>query len=126
MAQWRLKSGIHQDKEATPLFLEPQDGLEDRSLEDWKNKDNRWDFVPPSFHPGDVFESNQNLERFNHLGVAPRFEKLDDSYSELDNLTVVQLRELAEEEEITIPDKIGKGDLIKAIRCSLGYKEAVS
>ena len=127
MTQWLLKSGIHSDKFATPIQLvsDPRNG-EARNLSDWEGLGA--DIVPPCFYPGDIFESDQDLDKFNNTGSAKMYEKLSDIphavQDEFDSKTVAQLLEFAEAEEITLTPGLKKDEIIAAIRGFVMYQTA--
>ena len=127
MTQWLLKSGIHADREATPIQLvsNPRNG-EARKLSDWEGLAD--DIVPPNFFPGDIFESGKDLDKLNCAGSEKRFEKLSDIphavEDEFDNMSKAKLLEFAQAEEITLTDGLNKPEIIAAIRGFLMYQKA--
>ena len=129
MTQWMLKSGIHSDKNAIPIQLvpDPRTG-EDRNLSDWENLG--VDVIPPSFFPGDIFESNVDLDKSNNPGSGKRYEKLSEIphviEDEFESKNISQLLEFAEAEEITLTPGLKKAEIIAAIRGFLMYQKANS
>ena len=123
MSQWKLLRGIHHDKNAVPIRLVEVEGI-DRSLEDWENLAK--DKAPPSLYPGDIFESDQDLNKFNIPGSPQRYEKLEGVHDELDSLTVTKLQDMAQSEGIEVPKGLRKDLLVSAIRSHLKYQEAIT
>lgn len=120
MARWKLLSGIHSDKTARLVSSCKLEGVERQ---------------PNTFYPGDVFDSDKDLTRHNTRDsrgqpVSVRFERVGDSPSskgtaalvdredELDTMTVKELRDFAEREEIDLGDAKQRVPMIEAIRAA--------
>jgi hypothetical protein len=143
MARWKVLQGVLSDKKAVPVSLgdystkahkrtlkdwePPEPPSDPRDLEAFKQKIAIW--TPPELYPGDVFDSPTNMSRHNTQGSV-RYVKVEDflpEYSdELGDMTVAQLREFAENEEIDIPQKLNKAKLLQAIRSQLSFNEATA
>ena len=118
MVKWKLLSGVHHDKNAKPVKLADLEGVE---------RGNH------TFYAGDVFESDRDLDAHNvrdSVGrpISVRFALVDEETGDdLDTKTVTELLEFASQEEIELPEKkLPKGQLLRAIRGALLYRQAVS
>ena len=114
--RWRVVQGVHHDKNAKAVSLEDNPAY---------NRDD-----PHTFYPGDVIETDANLDRFNTkdsrgVVIVKKFEPAEAVIGdELDSMTVAKLREFAAEEGVTLPDKkLSKEQLVKSIRAWLQFRQ---
>ncbi len=140
MAIWRILRGVHADnsarlvqavkpKEKPGAFLRNTDGSL-ATVDDKKDGEPIYSRIRNSgenimFYPGDIVETDKNLNSLQ-VGNAKRYELLphydtsqtdkDNSVTNLDSLTIPQLREMAENEEIDLGDASKKSEIIEMIR----------
>ena len=130
MAKWKILRGVHADKEAELVSMGELNGPDGKpAVErlpmdhlDWQDPEKE-----KTFYPGDVIETEKDLSRFNTPNDV-RFEKLSEAgpEDELATMTVAELEELAKEEEIEVPAKLKKAQLVEAIRGALKYRTAIT
>lgn len=132
MARWKLLRGPLSDKNATPVSLGNRNTKEGRTLKDWEppaDEEAAKRFIPPTFYPGDIFDSPINMDKYNLRGSIC-FVKVEDYLPEhsdaLGPMTVAELRQFAEDEEIEVPKGLVKAKLLQAIRSQLSYNEATA
>ena len=149
MARWKVIRGVHYDPNAVTVELAvppteaDADGLkrpfDKKQLDEYAkghNKTKRYvqqpdgttkeEIVPDAYYPGDVFDSDKDLDHLNKPGSV-RFQRLDTGpMDKFDGMTVQQLKEYAAAEEIEVPEKGPKQKIIDAIRASIAYAEAMS
>ena len=105
---WKILRGVLQDKTVKPIALVEVPGIE--RVEG--------DGV---YYTGDIIETDKDLSRHN-TPSGQKFERLstiqsiDDPVSDLNRMTVADLRALAEQEEIDLGDAHLKDEIIEAIR----------
>lgn len=115
MAIWKVLRGVHCDKKAKPVKLVDVPGIERKPGDS-------------IFYAGDTIETEVDLARLNTPGVVAKFAKLTEPepQDELAGMTVKELRDLAEQEQVELPSNLTKPQLIKAIRGALEYRAAVA
>ncbi len=118
MALWKVLRGVHNDKNAT--LVEAMDPEELTGVE--RKPDDG------IFYAGDTIETDVDLSRLNTSGSDTKFAKLGESEprDELAGMTVKDLRELAEQEQVELPSNLAKPQIIEAIRGALKYRAAVA
>lgn len=114
MAIWEVLSGVHNDGKAKPVELVDVPGMERKP----------GDGV---FYAGDKIDTEVDLAVHNTPGSV-RFKKHKESepQDELAGMTVKELRDLADQEQIVLPSNISKPQIIEAIRGALKYRAAVA
>lgn len=111
MAIWRVIRGIHADKTCKLIKQGALEGVEHGK---------------GYFYPGDVIETDKDLSKHNAVGSI-RFELMDETeMNPLGELTMQELRKLAEEEGVQVPERIRKADLLKALDANRTLTSALS
>jgi len=80
-----------------------------------------------TYYAGDIIDSKSDLLKHNVSGSSPRYEKAAESTpssvqsrtDQLDAMTVSQLREFAEAEEIDLGEATKKAEILAVIYASL-------
>lgn len=83
------------------------------------------------YKKGEKFDSPANLLKLNEPGQRPKFRRLDDNTPDrddeggqaddvLDDMTVPQLRQLAEDDEIDLEGATLKAEIVAKIRAARG------
>ena len=76
-----------------------------------------------TYEPGEIIDSKSDLSRHNSRNPhrPQKFQKLEEADSEpvLESMTVLELRKLAEREEVDLENVIKKDEIIQTIRGAL-------
>jgi hypothetical protein len=84
-----------------------------------------------TYTKGEKFDSPANLLKHNEPGQRPKFRRMDDSVPDdapeggqaddvLDDMTIPQLRQLAEDDEIDLEGATLKAEIVAKIRAARG------
>lgn len=132
MAKWKILRGVHSDKNARLVSmgeLNSPDGkpaVERLPIDHSAWQDSEAD---KTFYPGDVIETDVDLSQLN-TPTDTRFQRIgkeeEEPEDEFAGMTVSELEEFAKAEEIEVPAKLKKAQLIEAIRGTLKYRTAVT
>lgn len=119
MNKWKLLEAIHSDKHTKPIKLVDVPGVERNPINhpDWSAPEK-----PKTYYPGDIFECDKNLDLLNLRGrngqiIKQRFQLVGESSGDsLDEMTVAELKAMAETEEIDLGNATRKDKIIAVIR----------
>ncbi len=111
MARWKVLQGVHQDKnaklvKARPIKMVGPDGSVDILGVEREPDDG-------VFYGGDIIETDVDLSYVGGSRTDPKFERIGDSGSGLDSMTIAQLREFAAEEEIDLGDAAKRDEILR-------------